>query len=231
MPTYYIISLNSTLPKDDYINLWQNRNNGRTYSKTNAGVYTEIGEGDFNSYNYLPVETLKLDKLFLPLLDTGEIKHVIPNHRTIWEILGLRMRRNGLVRKKGAKIQISHPIDTPPESLFAFLAKELPLVSANCRIQNLEKEVKELRQQKRSLEMQEFSPFLNLKKAVAHIRTINAAHTPTLLQEFALYTRQEIPNEIAEEFVLTGLSNEELLTSDYLTKRGYRNLLTPSPTN
>lgn len=45
------------------------------------------------------------------------------------------------------------------------------------------------------------------------------------VSEFEKYTNQNIPLELIRKFKLTGLSNIDFLTSDFINQYGYKNLL------
>lgn len=45
-----------------------------------------------------------------------------------------------------------------------------------------------------------------------------------LANEYSEKTLQNIPKPVIEEFYFTGLSNLDFLTSDFLTKKGFKNI-------
>ena len=95
----YIISLLHTQKHEPYLTLWRAANQGYCYSQESAGVYEEMEEGYHDSSSNMPIETTELDPYFIPLPYEGKKLKMIPNTKVIWEALGLRMTKNGLVRK------------------------------------------------------------------------------------------------------------------------------------
>ena len=100
--TYYIISLKHTRRSDKYITLWRPLNCGYCYAKENAGKYNEIIDGYHNGDgDSLPIEVEKLDELFLnsDIISKNKIKKCIPNCKQVWDLLGLKMTKVGLIKK------------------------------------------------------------------------------------------------------------------------------------
>lgn len=97
---YYVISLKHTHRHDKYITLWRPDNRGYCYAKEDAGIYQEIKDGYHNlEGDSLPFESKLLDGLFInsDIHSKMIIKHCIPNTKIVWEMLGLKMTKRGLV--------------------------------------------------------------------------------------------------------------------------------------
>ncbi len=98
---YYIISLKHTHKIDKFITLWRPRNAGYCYSQDNAGIYEKIQEGYHNQeFDSMPVLVEELDQLFVKsIIDSnGTFKKCVPNCAAVWEVLGLKMTKNGLTK-------------------------------------------------------------------------------------------------------------------------------------
>lgn len=96
--SYYIISLKHTHKGDGYITLWRPNNAGYCLSKEFAGVYETPEVGYHNSDGNMPISVEEADKLFLKLPYDDLEKHLIPNIKGVWDVLNVRMTRNGLVK-------------------------------------------------------------------------------------------------------------------------------------
>ena len=92
----YIISLTHTNKIDKYITLWRPNNKGYCYSKDNAGVYEIPIKYYHDSDDNMPITTEQADKLFLTMPYDGVEKLMIPNIKLVWDILGVKMSKNGL---------------------------------------------------------------------------------------------------------------------------------------
>ena len=100
---YYIISLKHTHKENKHVCLWQSNNCGYCECKELAGIYEDYERGYHDHENYsMPIKKEKLDGLFIDSVydSKGTIKKCVPNCKQVWEILGLRMTRNGLVKIK-----------------------------------------------------------------------------------------------------------------------------------
>lgn len=64
-----------------------------------------------------------------------------------------------------------------------------------------------------------------LAKALDLIKHYERKPLFELAKEFNLFSGQTIPNSILWEFGYTGLSNIDFLTSDFLIKKGFKNLI------
>lgn len=98
---YYIISLKHTHRSDKFITLWRDNNAGYCYSKEQAGVYNEIKKGYHDlETDSMPVLVEELNKLFSnsEIDNRGTIRPCIANHRGIWNLLNVKMTKNGLVK-------------------------------------------------------------------------------------------------------------------------------------
>ena len=97
---YYIISLKHTLKQDKYITLWRANDRGYCYAQDQAGLYFEIRDGYHNNiYDSIPIEQEKLDGFFInsDLSSDDVVKKCIPNCKQVWDILGFKMTKNGLM--------------------------------------------------------------------------------------------------------------------------------------
>ena len=97
---YYIISLKHTHREDKYITLWRPDNCGYCYAQTDAGVYPQYEEGYHNvDGDSLPVEKNILDGFFINSEYSSHniVKKCIPNCKQVWDMLGLKMTKRGLV--------------------------------------------------------------------------------------------------------------------------------------
>ena len=66
--------------------------------------------------------------------------------------------------------------------------------------------------------------FSQIFKAINVLQNIDDEDTATIISEFAEYSNQEIPESAVSDFRFSGLSNTDLLMSDYLHKYGIKNL-------
>lgn len=96
----YIISLTHTNRSDKYITLWRHDNKGYCYSKDNAGIYEHPKEGYHDNEDNMPINVEQADKLFLMIPYDGVDKLMIPNVKLVWDVLGVKMGRNGLKKIK-----------------------------------------------------------------------------------------------------------------------------------
>lgn len=96
---YYIISLTHTMRHEKYITLWRPNNAGYCYSKENAGVYESYIEGYHNSENNMPIIVKELDLFFKQTEYDRKIKEMIPNSKATWDLIGVKMTKDGLKRK------------------------------------------------------------------------------------------------------------------------------------
>lgn len=64
-----------------------------------------------------------------------------------------------------------------------------------------------------------------LLTAIEIVRKFDNMDFETCVSEFEKYTNQNIPLELIRKFKLTGLSNTDFLTSDFINQYGYKNLL------
>ena len=97
---YYIISLKHTHKEDKHITLWRPDNSGYCYAQDQAGRYEEIIEGYHNGEgDSLPIEVEKLDGFFInsDIVSKNQVKRCIPNCKQVWDILNLKMTKQGLM--------------------------------------------------------------------------------------------------------------------------------------
>lgn len=95
---YFIISLAHTMRHEKYITLWKPYNRGYCYSKEMAGIYEIPESGYHDSDGNMPILITDADKLFEHLPYDGDLKLMIPNKKEVWDKIGVKMTRNGLVR-------------------------------------------------------------------------------------------------------------------------------------
>jgi len=95
---YYIISLTHTMKSEKYLTLWRANNQGYCFSKENAGIYETPKEGYHDSDLNMPITTDQAEKLFQNLPYDNELKFMIPNKKSTWEVLNVRMARKHLKR-------------------------------------------------------------------------------------------------------------------------------------
>jgi hypothetical protein len=89
---------------EKFITLWRPNNAGYCMNKEWAGVYETYEEGYHDTDESLPIKIEDAEKLFIE--DTkhwGEPHRAIPNHKSIWDILNVKMTKNGLVKSKAGK--------------------------------------------------------------------------------------------------------------------------------
>ena len=99
---YYIVSLKHTQKEDKYVTLWRPDNSGYCYAQDQAGQYETIIEGYHNGEcNSLPFEVNYLDGFFInsEIISKNQVKKCIPNCKQVWDVLGLKMTKNGLLKK------------------------------------------------------------------------------------------------------------------------------------
>lgn len=96
---YYIISLRHTRKQSDHICLWRPDNAGYTSCQDSAGLYESPEKDYHDSEINMPVGKEVLDKLFieLPYMENVNLK-MIPNCKTIWNALNVKMTKDGLRR-------------------------------------------------------------------------------------------------------------------------------------
>lgn len=97
---YYIISLLHTNKHDKYITLWRPNNAGYCQTRESAGLYDTIEKGYHDSEPNMPISDIDAERLFIELNYNGELKHVIPNCKAIWDDIGVKMTQNGLKKIK-----------------------------------------------------------------------------------------------------------------------------------
>ncbi len=100
---YYIVSLKHTHRVDKYITLWRPDNCGYCYAQDQAGKYSEIEDGYHNvEYDSLPIEVSVLDGFFInsEISSKNVVKKCIPNCKQVWDVLNLKMTKQGLVIRK-----------------------------------------------------------------------------------------------------------------------------------
>lgn len=96
---HYVISLCHTQKKDTYMTLWRPDNKGYCLSKEMAGVYEDPKTGYHDSETNMSITEEQADKLFLEVNYEGELKHMIPNCKAVWDILNAKWGKYGLTRK------------------------------------------------------------------------------------------------------------------------------------
>ena len=67
--------------------------------------------------------------------------------------------------------------------------------------------------------------FKTLLSAVQIVNNAEGLKLSDIVKEFEVYSDQQIPQNIVDGFIFTGLSNLDFLTSDYLNKYGIKNLI------
>lgn len=95
----YIISLCHTYRHEKYITLWRPDNAGYCYSKEMAGFYENPKKGYHDNEINMPISEEASKDLFKELPYDGVLKMMIPNTKEIWGKLGVKMTKNGLVKK------------------------------------------------------------------------------------------------------------------------------------
>lgn len=115
---YNIISLKHTNKNDKYITLWRSNKSGYCYSKEMSGLYDiDIDMTHFQTDNMLiqdfeldnifikvpcntnmPIQNFEADRSYSKLPHNDELRNVIPNCPAVWEILKVKMTKNGLRR-------------------------------------------------------------------------------------------------------------------------------------
>ncbi len=65
----------------------------------------------------------------------------------------------------------------------------------------------------------------DLLKAIEIVRKFDNMDFDSCVFQFEEYTNQNIPSWVISRFKTIGLSNTDFLTSDFLNKYGYKNLL------
>lgn len=95
---YYIISLAHTFKQDKFITLWRPNNAGYCYSKESAGLYEVPEKGYHDSDSNMPIVDSEAEKLFQLLPYDREEKYMIPNIKSVWDKLNVKMTRCGLTK-------------------------------------------------------------------------------------------------------------------------------------
>lgn len=67
--------------------------------------------------------------------------------------------------------------------------------------------------------------FYSIHGSIKILQDLNERELAKVADDFAHYTEQIITPEIIDKFALTGLNNEDFLTSDFLNRYGLKNLL------
>ncbi|OFX56305.1 MAG: hypothetical protein A2066_12950 [Bacteroidetes bacterium GWB2_41_8] len=98
---YHIISLAHTNKTDKFITLWRPNNAGYCYSKPMAGIYEKPEKGYHDSDSNMPITVDQADKLFIEAKYDGELRMMIPNCKQVWDVLNVKMTKNGLQKLKG----------------------------------------------------------------------------------------------------------------------------------
>lgn len=97
---YHVISLTHTNKRDKYITLWRPNNAGYCYSKEMAGSYETPQKGYHDSDDNMPILETDAEKLFIfaQYDKGGDYLHLIPNCQAVWNVLNVKMTKNGLKR-------------------------------------------------------------------------------------------------------------------------------------
>ena len=97
---YHVISLTHTNKRDKYITLWRPKNAGYCYSKEMAGSYETPQKGYHDSDDNMPILETDAEKLFIfaQYDKGGDYLHLIPNCPAVWNVLNVKMTKNGLKR-------------------------------------------------------------------------------------------------------------------------------------
>ena len=92
-----IISLYHTMRHEKYITLWRPNNAGYCYNKEIAGIYDNPEKGYHDSDLNMPIDKEMQEKLFtIKVMVNGKWQTRIPNDKTTWKILNVKMTRDGL---------------------------------------------------------------------------------------------------------------------------------------
>jgi hypothetical protein len=67
--------------------------------------------------------------------------------------------------------------------------------------------------------------FAELGTAIRYLQSLEKGDLTSITAEFEIFSRQDITAEMINKFKMTGLSNEDFLTSDFLNRYGLKNLL------
>ena len=89
MKMYYIISLKHTSKGDSALTFFGPDNNGYTWHKKRAGLYTEEEVDRFTSDENPKVEQSLVDQFWMNAKDFGDEFISVPNNKTVLQVLGL----------------------------------------------------------------------------------------------------------------------------------------------
>jgi hypothetical protein len=102
---YYVISLKHTMRNEKFITLWRPDNKGYCMNKEWAGTYETIEEGYHNSEGQLPIKVEDAEGLFIRDTEYWGVPHLaMPNTKAVWDMLGVKMTKNGLVKKVSSSL-------------------------------------------------------------------------------------------------------------------------------
>lgn len=68
-----------------------------------------------------------------------------------------------------------------------------------------------------------FFEMINGLNVIHQVNIMNRTEFTCFAREFSSITGQKIPEEIITEFYFSGLQNTDFFTSDFLTKKGFKN--------
>lgn len=66
--------------------------------------------------------------------------------------------------------------------------------------------------------------FITILDAIKDLQNLNKSKLVDISDKFGKATFQEIPQHVVAKFSMTGLANEDFLTSDFLNQYGYKNI-------
>ena len=66
--------------------------------------------------------------------------------------------------------------------------------------------------------------FIDILNAIIKQRLFDFANLSELVEDFNIFTNQQIPQNLVTEFSRTGLTNTDFFTSDFLRQKGFVNL-------
>lgn len=95
----YIVSLTHTMRHEKFITLWRPNNSGYCYSKDMAGFYENPKPFYHDNEDNMPISVDKAEELFQELPYDGVLIMMIPNTKESWEKLGVKMTKDGLVKR------------------------------------------------------------------------------------------------------------------------------------
>lgn len=96
---FYIISLRHTNKKDSYMTLWRPEDKGYCYAKEHAGIYDVPKKGYHDNEDNMPISIdCDLFMTVFDVMDNGKAVRRIPNCKAVWDQIGVKLTKNGLIR-------------------------------------------------------------------------------------------------------------------------------------